>query len=329
MSFAHLHVHSEFSLLDGAIRVPDLVQRVSEMGQSHVAITDHGWIAGALKFQKAAIEAGVTPIIGSEMYMATGEDMRLKTKDAGDTFHLTVLAQNREGYRNLMRLTSLAHIEGLGHRPRIDKDTLAEHSDGLICLSGCVAAELPQHLIWGREKDARDLVEWYQETFGDRFHIELMSHGSTGGVDHVAIEDEKGNIVMEETQLNRALVDIADRYGVGVVATNDAHYLTHEDGDAHDTLLCISAGEWKTKKDRRMQFPGAEHDAWEFYVKSEAEMLEASDEDYWETACANTALVVKDVERGVVETGNTVLPDFPIPDDDPLFDLYKETGAII
>lgn len=324
--FNALHVHTEFSLLDGAIKIDDLCKTVSELGQNAVAITDHGWISGAIKFVKAAKEAGIKPIVGFEAYLATNNDHTSSAKNGGDTYHLTLLAKNNEGYRNLSRLTTLGHLNGFSYKPRIDRNLLKEHAEGLIVLSGCIGAEIPQTIISNGYKAGLLLAAEYQKVHGENFFIELMTHGSTGGIDHVRIEDDDGSIAMTETDLNIALVNIADRLGVGLVATNDAHYLKRDHGQHHDTLLCIGMGAWKNKPDR-MRFPGAKHKAWEFYMKSEAEMLAMSDEDWWKSACSNSALVGEMIEHDVVPLGVQSSPKFKIPDD-PDFANWLATGAL-
>lgn len=326
MSFVHLHNHTEYSLLDGASPIDKLVDRVEALGQNAVAATDHGWVAGAVKLTKACKAKGIKPIVGSELYIATQEDMADAASNPGDNYHLTVLCQSREGYENLRYLTSIAHLDGLSYKPRVDKRTLAEYARGLILLSGCVAAELPQLLIRGREKDARRLVEFYASAFPDRFFIEVMAHGQTDNVDHVRIEED-GQVLMYEHELNDALVRMAAIEGIPIVATNDAHYLTREDGDAHDTLLCIGMGAWK-EKEGRLRFPGAEHAAWEFYVKDEKEMRAASDKSWWDEACRNTQVLADTIDDAVVEIGGTVLPKYQIPDD-PGYDLWRKTGVIL
>lgn len=327
MSFVHLHLHSEFSLLDGAIRVNDLVEKAEELGQSAVAITDHGWLASAVKFVKAAKKRGIKPIVGSEIYVASQEDMREPASSPGDNYHLTLLAQNAEGYRNMMRMSTIAHLEGLSYKPRVDLRTLKEHSEGVICLSGCVASQLVQTITYSSMAEARKLVEFYQDAFGDRFFIELMAHGGTNGIDHVRLEDDSGKILMSETDINLALLDLANQYGVAVVATNDAHYLNHSDGCAHDTLLCISMGAWKDKKDR-LRFPGAPEADWQFYVKGRDEMLAMSDWEEWWRACDNTLHVANLVDNSVIELGQDILPKYEIPED-PLFEAYQQYGLVL
>ena len=314
MGFTHLHVHSEYSLLDGAIKIDDLIKQAQTNGQTSVAITDHGWIAGAVRFSKAAKKAGIKPIVGMETYVATSDDHTKPAKSGGDNYHLTLLAQNEQGYLNLMALTSKAHLYGLSYKPRVDYSLLREHAGGVICLSGCIGAHIPQLIISDRVAEAQRLAEQYQQIWGERFYIEIMAHGKTGGVNHVRIEDEHGRELMTEDDLNLALVDLANRLGVGVVATNDAHYLTKHDGDAHDTLLCIGMGAWKTKEDR-LKFPGQEFQAWEFYIKNEAEMLQMSNDKWWETACLNTSTVADTISDSVVPVGRSIMPKYEIPND--------------
>lgn len=327
MSFTHLHLHSEMSLLDGAIKIPDLCKRAAEIGQTAVAITDHGWIAGAVKFQEAAQKAGIKSIIGCETYVATSETIETPAKSGGDTYHLTLLAANVEGYRNLSRLTSLAHLRGLSYKPRIDLQLLSQHSEGLVVLSGCIGAQIPQLIIAGDSDGAEKLAAWYQRVFGERFFIEVMHHGAHGGVDHVRIEND-GIVEFTESDLNLALRMLADKLGIGMVATNDAHYLHQHNGDAHDSLLCIGMGAWK-EKEGRMRFPGAAHKSWEFYVKSEAEMQAVLPAAWWQTACANTQIVADMIEPNVVPLNEGIMPKFVVPDDDLGYRVWKQTGEFI
>lgn len=322
MSFTHLHVHTEYSLLDGAIRVPDLCKQVAALGQSSVAVTDHGVLFGAVKFTKEAKEYGIKPIIGFEGYVAT-DTINKPASSSGDNYHITILAATREGYGNLMRLTSHGHLRGLSYKPRVDHRLLEAHSAGLIVLSGCIGAQIPSLILSDRLSEAESLARWFREKFEGRFFIEVMAHGSTGGVDHV-IDRVSGK---SETWLNDELVGLANRLGVGVVATNDAHYLERAHGNHHDTLLCIGMGKYKEEADR-LRFPGAKEKAYEFYIKSKAEMLEASDAEWWSTAVSNASLVADLVENDVVPLGNQVMPRFTIPDD-PAFRVYQRTGLLI
>ncbi len=251
--FAHLHCHSQYSMLDGANRLPDLVAKVKAEGMNSVAITDHGNLYGAFEFYGLCKDAGVKPIIGYEAYIAPGNRRdRGATKMKEASFHLTLLAMNKTGYFNLVKLASLAYLEGFYYRPRIDKETLTAHSEGLICLSGCAASELSQHILGDRMDDAKTLIEWYLKTFGDRFYMEIQNAG---------LQIQKD--CMEGT------VDLARQFGLPLVATNDAHYLNKEDAAAHDVLLCVST-HTTVNDEKRMRM-----DCDQFYVRSPEEMYAA------------------------------------------------------
>ena len=251
--FAHLHCHSQFSMLDGANRLPDLVAKVKAEGMNSVAITDHGNLYGAFEFYGLCKDAGIKPIVGYEAYIAPGNRRdRGATKMKEASFHLTLLAMNKTGYFNLVKLASLAYLEGFYYRPRIDKETLTAHSEGLICLSGCAASELSQHILGGRMDDAKRLIEWYMKTFGDRFYMEIQNAG---------LQIQKD--CMEGT------VDLARQFGLPLVATNDAHYLNKEDAAAHDVLLCVST-HMTVNDEKRMRM-----DCDQFYVRSPEEMYAA------------------------------------------------------
>ena len=252
-SFCHLHVHTHYSLLDGATRIEALVARAKEMGVPAVAVTDHGNLFGAIDFYQAARKAGVKPIIGCEVYMAPG-DRRSKEacgmKEASN--HLLLLAMNLDGYRNLVKLASVAYREGFYYRPRIDKEVLRELSAGLCCTSTCLGGEIPQALMHENRRHAEEIAKTYLSIFGpDRFFIELQDHG-----------------LAEQKAINPELVDLARRLGVGTVATNDVHYLDRDDAEAHDVLCCISTGKLLADEGR-LKF---END--QFYLKSPAEMAE-------------------------------------------------------
>ncbi|MHC4090312.1 MAG: PHP domain-containing protein, partial [Planctomycetota bacterium] len=209
-SFVHLHLHTHYSLLDGATRIPELVARAKELGMPAVAITDHGNMFGVVDFYRAAVAAGVKPIIGCEMYMASG-DRRARDargmRDAGR--HLLLLAQNDQGYRNLLKLASIAYRQGFYYRPRIDKEVLAELSGGLLCTSTCLSGEIPFALINRNRAAADEIARTYLEIFGpERFFIELQDHG-----------------LDEQRVLNPELADMADKLGVATICTNDVHYL--------------------------------------------------------------------------------------------------------
>src|ERR1700722_2947504 len=254
--FVHLHCHSHYSLLDGASKIPDLFERTKALGMPALALTDHGNLYGAVEFLREAKAAEVLPIVGLEAYVAPGK--RTERSAGGvsgqeHSFHLTLLARNGEGFRNLMRLSSLSFLEGFYYKPRIDKEILERHSEGLICLSGCASAEFSDYILHGKMAEAERLCAWYQKVFGEEnFYVEIQDNG-------VGIQKECAT----------GAIDIAGRMGLPLVATSDAHYLTREDAAAHDVLLCIHTG--KTVDDpSRMRF-----DTQEFFVRSPEEMYAA------------------------------------------------------
>ncbi|MCB5261418.1 MAG: DNA polymerase III subunit alpha, partial [Candidatus Cloacimonetes bacterium] len=224
MPFVHLHNHSQYSLLDGACRVDRMVKLAKELAMPAVAITDHGNLFGVIDFYYAAKKVGIKPIIGIEAYIIDGDIESEFSK--GDTrYHLVLLAQNNQGYKNLMKLSSASYIKGFYYKPRISKALLAQHSEGLICLSACVKGEIPSLLLAGRHQQAKEAVLWYKELFGDRYYLEIQNHG----------------LDMEKTAMPR-IIALARECEVPLVLTNDCHYLHQEDHEAHDILLCIQTG---------------------------------------------------------------------------------------
>ena len=250
MSFVHLHVHSEYSMLDGLSRIPDLVARARELEMPALALTDHGAMFGVIDFYQEAKAAGVKPIIGIEAYLAprrmTDRDPQVDNR----AFHLLLLAENDEGYRNLLQIATAAQLEGFYYRPRIDRDYLAAHSRGLICTTGCLSGQVPRALQEGRPQEARRLVDWYIEVFGrDRFFFELQQHD-----------------IRELPEVNRGLMEEARRVGGRLVATNDVHYIQPEDAALQDILLCIQTGSVRADPDRmRMTDPS-------YYLRTPQEM---------------------------------------------------------
>src|SRR2546425_7358285 len=223
-SFVHLHTHSEFSLLDGASRIEELFAKAGSLGMPALALTDHGSMFGALDFYEAGRRHGVKPIIGVEAYVAPRSRFERSPGDDEEKYrHLTILARNEEGYRNLLRLVTDAHLEGFYHRPRIDKDILAERSAGLIGLSGCLASETNRLLLAGQEAKAREVAAGYRDIFGDGgFFLELQDHG-----------------LADQRRVNPTLVAMSKDLRVPLVATNDLHYTEKADARPHDVLLCI------------------------------------------------------------------------------------------
>jgi len=249
--FCHLHCHSEYSLLDGANRIGDLIRRAQEFEQPALALTDHGCMFGAWVFQEQARKAGIKPIIGMEAYVApNSRHDRGKVKGEKGYYHLVLLARDFQGYKNLTKLTSIGYTEGFYSKPRIDREVLRSHSEGLIVTSACLAGEIAQHLMEDRWEEAREAVAWHQEVFRDRYYLEVQGHDSEG-----------------QDELNRRIFRLAEEMSVPVVATNDAHFLRAEDHQAHDVLLCIGLG--KDFNDaNRMKYDD------QLYFKSGPEMAE-------------------------------------------------------
>lgn len=253
--FAHLHCHSHYSLLDGASPIDGLVSRAKELGMSALAITDHGNMYGALEFYAACRDAGLNPIVGYEAYVAPGSRFERAVGAKGESsYHLTLLAANRTGFENLVKLASKAFLEGFYHKPRIDRELLAAHSEGLICLSGCVSGELSRTLLSGNTAEealarGHELAAWFAGVFGDRYFIEIQNNGL--------------DVQRQALELS---VDLARRMGLPLVATSDAHYVRREDAVAQDVLLCINTGKFRTDTNR-MRMEGDQ-----FYLRSPEEM---------------------------------------------------------
>ena len=236
MSFVHLHCHSEYSLLDGANRIGDLIARAQELEQPALAITDHGNLHGAWDFQEKAKKAGIKPIIGMEAYVAPGDRReRSRPRTGGKPYyHLVLLARDAVGYRNLVKLSSLAYTEGFYTKPRMDRELLARYSEGLIVSSACMAGEVASHLLEGRLEEAKGVALWYANTFPDRYYLEVQAHDASG----------------IQSKLNALILDLSAETGLPVIATNDAHFLRDTDHDAHDVLLCIGLGKDRSDHDR-------------------------------------------------------------------------------
>src|SRR5688572_15729065 len=249
--FVHLHLHTEYSLLDGACHIDELVEQTARLGMKALAVTDHGNMFGAVVFHDAARARGIKPIAGCEIYVAPGSRFDKAGSGIEEAYnHMTLLASDEAGYHNLVKLVSAGYTEGFYHRPRIDKDLLAKHSQGLIGLSGCLSGEIAGLLRSGQEDAARKSVGEFSEIFGpDRFYLEIMEHG-----------------IDLQRRVNQGLFRIHAQTGLPLVATNDAHYLSKDDHHAHDVLLCIGSGK-KVADTDRLRF-----DTNEFYLKSGDEM---------------------------------------------------------
>jgi len=251
--FVHLHCHTHYSLLDGASKIPALVKQTKEMGMNAAAITDHGNLFGALEFYQTCMAEGIKPILGYEAYIAPGSRFdRNASRMKEASYHLTLLAKNITGFRNLVKLASAAYLEGFYYKPRIDKELLERHREGLICLSGCAAAELSQQILGDRMKEADNTIAWFHKQFGEDYYLEIQNAG---------LEIQK--ICADAT------IDFANKKGLPLVATNDAHYLCEEDAAAHDVLLCVNTKSYRSDV-KRMKMEGTE-----FFVRSPEQMYEA------------------------------------------------------
>jgi DNA polymerase-3 subunit alpha len=289
MSFVHLHVHSEYSLLDGLSRIPALVKRAKELGMPAIALTDHGVLFGVVEFYNAAKKVGIKPIIGMEAYLSARGMQDRDAKLDGRAYHLLLLAENDIGYKNLLEIATASQLDGFYYRPRIDHEFLQAHNEGLITTTGCMSGEIPRALIEDRDRDAKRWLDWYYEVFGpERFFIELQEHN-----------------VAELHKLNSKLYDLAGRYNARFVATNDVHYINPEDAKLQDILLCVQTGSVRADPDRMRMSDDT------YYLRTEEEM-QALFRDV-PGAIENTLLIA---ERCEVDLGfkGYRLPDFQVPD---------------
>ncbi len=285
--FCHLHVHTEYSLLDGMCRIPHLVSRAKELGMDSLAITDHGVLYGAIQFYLLAREAGIKPIIGCEVYVAPNSRL---SRDASEKnhYHLVLLARNQTGYHNLIQLTTKAHLEGFYYKPRVDKELLEQYHHGLIALSACIGGEVPRLVQGGRLEEAQQAALWYKQTFSD-FYLEIMRHP-----------------IPELEQINQGLIAMSSELDIPLVATNDVHYVNQEDASAHDLLLCIGTNS-SIYDDKRMKMPGDF-----FYLRSPQEMAELFRDI--PQALENTERIAEMCNLRL-EFGRLYLPEIELPED--------------
>ena len=298
MSFTHLHLHTEYSLLDGACRIGRLMDAVNELGQKSVAITDHGVMYGAVDFYKAAKEKGVKPIIGCECYVAqrTRHD-KVHGLDS-ERYHLVLLCKNNKGYENLIKMVSLAFTEGFYTKPRIDRELLQKYHEGIIALSACLAGEIPQLLLKGEFEKAKETALWYRDLFGEgNYYLEVQNHG-----------------LREDLDIIPDIVRLSRETGIPLVATNDAHYIKKEDSSVQQVLICIQTNHILGEE------TGLEFSTDEFYVKSEDEMRELFSQI--PEAVDNTQIIA-DMCNVEFEFGNTKLPHFEVPNNMDHFEYFK------
>ncbi|OKH11649.1 trans-splicing intein-formed DNA polymerase III subunit alpha N-terminal partner DnaE-N [Fischerella thermalis CCMEE 5198] len=294
MSFVPLHIHSDYSLLDGASQLPDLVDRAIELGIKAIALTDHGVMYGAIELIKICRNKNIKPIIGNEMYIINGD---ITKQERRPRYHQIVLAKNTKGYKNLVKLTSISHLQGVQgkgifSRPCISKELLKKYHEDLIVTSACLGGEIPQAILAGKLDAARRVAQWYKDVFGGDYYLEIQDHGS-----------------QEDRIVNVEIVKIARELGIKIVATNDSHYISCYDVEAHDALLCIQTGKLITE-DNRMRYSGTE------YLKSAEEMKQLFrdhlPDDVIEEAIANTVEVADKIEPYNI-LGEPRIPNYPIP----------------
>jgi len=284
--FVHLHVHSQYSILDGATRIADLIHKAKEQKMPAIALTDHGNMFGVKKFYDSANTEGIKPVIGCEVYLAPNGRKGKSDKEDRNRFHLILLAKNLTGYHNLVKLVSLAYIEGFYYKPRIDWELLERYHEGLIACSSCLAGELPKTAL-GNTKNTEKVLLKYHKLFGEDYYVELQNHG-----------------YQEQVEANKIMADLARNHNIPLIATNDVHYLNEEDAEAQDILLCLSTGK-DFNDENRMKFTGQE------FFKTEAEMKILFPE--YPEAISNTLLVVEKVEQYTLDK-DVLLPAFTIPE---------------
>lgn len=290
MSFTHLHVHTEFSLLDGSNKIKEYVNRVKELGMNSAAITDHGVMYGVIDFYKAANAAGINPIIGCEVYVAPNSRFDREASHGDDRYyHLVLLAENNKGYQNLMKIVSKGFVDGYYYKPRVDMEVLETYHEGIIALSACLAGEVQRYLVRGMYEEAKEVAYKYEKCFGKgNFFLELQDHG-----------------IPEQKTVNAQLLRLSEETGIELVATNDVHYTYADDAEAHDILLCIQTGK-KLSDENRMRYEGGQ-----YYVKSEEEMRKLF--PYATQAIDNTQKIA-DRCHVEIEFGVTKLPHFEVPE---------------
>ena len=290
MAFAHLHTHTEYSLLDGSNRVKEYVSRVKELGMTAAAITDHGVMFGVIEFYEEALKQGIKPVIGCEVYVAPGSRFDKELSPDGSKYnHLVLLAENNEGYRNLMKIVSIGFLEGYYYKPRVDKEVLRRYHEGIIALSACLAGEIPRYIENGQVEAAINSAKEYDEIFGHgNFFLELQDHG-----------------IDMQTTVNMELLSISSKLGIPMVCTNDIHYTYAEDEESHDVLLCIQTGK-KLSDEDRMRYEGGQ-----YYVKSEEEMRKLF--PYAAEAIENTQKIADRCNVSFT-FGETKLPRFDVPE---------------
>jgi len=298
--FVHLHVHSDYSVLDGACKIEELLERCNKFGMNACALTDHGNIFGAIEFYQAAKKKGVKPILGCELYVSPTTRFDRSARSSGQgNHHFLVLCENAEGYHNLCKLSTLGYLEGFHYKPRVDDDLLAKHSAGLIATSSCLGGRIPQLILANKLDEANEAIRKYVHIFGkDNFLIELMDHG-----------------LDEQNQVNPILAQMAVDHGLLLIATNDCHYIDKDDAEAHDALLCVQTGT-TLQDENRFRFPNNQ-----FYFRTPDEMREKFSQ--WPESVTNTQIIADrcDVQ---IELGQRLIPEYIVPEGYTKFDYLRE-----
>ncbi|WP_461640034.1 DNA polymerase III subunit alpha [Labilibaculum euxinus] len=306
-AFVHLHVHSQYSILDGAAKTADIAAKAKEDGMPAVAITDHGSMFGVKEFHVACGRAGIKPIIGVEAYMARRGHLIKENKGDGSGYHIILLAKNYKGYQNLLKLTSIAHIDGMYYKPRIDKDLLEEYSEGLIVSSACLGGEVAQHIMGGNIDKARETILWFKDVFDKDYYLEIMRHPNND-------PRLKSDVWENQVRVNKVIRRLGAELGVKVIATNDSHFVNPEDAEAHDVLVCLNTGR-DYDDSTRMRYTKQE---W-FKTSEEMNELFADVPD----ALANTMEIAEKVEAFELNS-NPIMPSFDIPEEFGTLEDYKE-----
>lgn len=296
--FTHLHLHTEYSLLDGSGKVRDIMKKAKELGMDSIAITDHGVMYGCVNFYKAAKDAGIKPILGCEVYVASkSKDIKLNDKE-NKTHHLVLLVKNEIGYQNLMKIVSTASIEGFYYKPRIDHEYLKNHSEGLIALSACLGGEIQSYHLKENYEKAKEIALKYKSIFNDDFYLEIQNHGM----------EEQRKVTEENIRLSKET-------GIPLVATNDVHYINQRDSESHDVLMCIQTAKTVDDPNRR-RYPSDQ-----FYLKSPEEMWEMF--SYVKEALENTTKIAEQCNFDY-EFHVSKLPKFPVPEGKTPFEYLEE-----
>ncbi|RMD77280.1 DNA polymerase III subunit alpha [Candidatus Dojkabacteria bacterium] len=329
MSFTHLHVHTEYSLLDGVIKIPSLVARIKELGMDSCAISDHGVMYGVPEFWRCCRDNGVKPILGCEVYIAPTERTIKQTVDGLKYFHLLLLAKNFIGYKNLIKLVTVGHIEGYYYRPRIDRETLKKYSEGLICTSACMASPINRYILRGEYEKAEDWVKFLQSVFKDDFYLELQRLNFSGSDelkesekkfilkendDETVVEESIDSIILQKI-CNNKLREYSEKYKIPLIATADAHYLTNEDQDVQSILFCIKDGTKLDDPNSRKGYEGT-------YILSPEEMLKKFSDDV--TPVENTMKVAEKIENYSIAFDRVQPKFWNVPDNTTSHKLLRE-----